>query len=1479
MAEFRLGRVKFNWTGDWAVNKSYLIDDIVKFGGNTYVAITNHTSTANISDFYSNDLSNWNVHIEGLEQKGEWSAGVYYRINDLVTFGNVVYRVVTAHTSEGTFIDETKVVEYVKGFKSEGDWDQNSEYQSGDVVNYNGSSYVALSTSLAGFQPPAYLGIATDPNAKWTILSDGLAGAASTYIEGSFYRGDLTQYGGNIYRHKIGVTTNVSPLQVGVGSEGDSAYNGDAVWDLLVKGFNFVGNFSTTFNYHPGHIARYGSDSFISIGNSHTNVIPTAGIGTFWEVLASGDSSAALNTKGDLLTYNGGNTRIGIGSTGYALAVQSNGLPGYEIVGNQTRIYYVDSEDGIDTNNGLAPNLAFKTIKQACVAARPKTNITNMVYTASTGVATVTAPGHGLLNTGTFVQLQDIQFECLSGGNVFNVLGMTFNGAVGIATITAIGLGAAPEIGIGATVRLRNLSVQYTGTARFQHQFKSALDNAIQSGGNYAHTFNSCVTNGVTVVGGSSITPTGATYDATSGNFVMTLAGHSLSTSDKITIADNAFTFTCTMNNNATQKTYPRPGKDPAQGQQLNITGTTTNTFTVNVGTSPIVDHKPTAVSYNQDTGDMVCTIGAHSLTVGTSVRLETEGMTFRCSMDGYTTDHPYPRQVAGDGSPDPAYNTALNITAVTTNTITINVGTGAESQSIIGKFPAVHTQGSYEFNVTAVPDANSIALNVGVSTIAYAYQSGGTAFVGLTTTKYPDKVSKSYYEVLEVPDTDNFKTNVGISSINHTYVEGGQVTDLTPAILKLSASQFYEQLPITVPPFTSIIGNALRASQVLPKDATSDDSVTPNRRSHMFKMSDATTIQAISMKGMEGFHYDPNAPLVLDNANLRTGIGTTAAGVFISLNPDSPINNKSPYVKDCTCFSDPATESGRFGGGAVGVFIDGGVHDVGAKSMVFDAFTHVCSDGAGFILDKGAISEIVSCFTYYAKWGYYSGGGSRIRGVGGNNSYGDYGVISSGFSTDEVPRTATVFGDMASVNGVSKAGTLAIGATMFGQTSKASAWFLNDQITADKIYFKYQPGYGNAGIGTTGFVDGEIIWFGAGAEASSGVGSITVGAAASSVTGQKGTIMEVDNISSSLLVGDAIGFTTTLYGATDRFFIINTITNVAAAQTYIAWRAGSQTGLSTVYYNRATLSVSPEKATGTWDTRNLGSGNGSQIEVRTLFSQARLTGHDFLAVGTGNKTETGYPNVNLANVIQGQETNVFGPGKVFFVSTDQGGNFRVGDFFSVDQLTGRATLDASAFNLSGLTELRLGSLGGQVGEAISEFSSDPAMSGNSNSACPTEFAVKGFITRGSMGTKAMTPPVGTTAQRPGGIDDEFNTGCLRFNTTLGALEYYNGTTWIQPGVESYSTVNSSFSAEVGKNYFVNTNGGGVTATLPASPDLGAKITFYDVAKTFDSNALTVSRNGKPIQGDNANLTVNTEGAAFSLVFSGDTYGWRIFSI
>ena len=79
--------------------------------------------------------------------------------------------------------------------------------------------------------------------------------------------------------------------------------------------------------------------------------------------------------------------------------------------------------------------------------------------------------------------------------------------------------------------------------------------------------------------------------------------------------------------------------------------------------------------------------------------------------------------------------------------------------------------------------------------------------------------------------------------------------------------------------------------------------------------------------------------------------------------------------------------------------------------------------------------------------------------------------------------------------------------------------------------------------------------------------------------------------------------------------------------------------------------------------------------------------------------------------------------------------------------------------------------------------------------------------------------------------------------------------------------------------YFVNTTGGQITATLPSNPDLGDTVRFYDVAKTFDSNNLIIGRNGKLIQGDSSNMTVSLEGAAFELTFSGDSYGWRLFSV
>jgi hypothetical protein len=89
----------------------------------------------------------------------------------------------------------------------------------------------------------------------------------------------------------------------------------------------------------------------------------------------------------------------------------------------------------------------------------------------------------------------------------------------------------------------------------------------------------------------------------------------------------------------------------------------------------------------------------------------------------------------------------------------------------------------------------------------------------------------------------------------------------------------------------------------------------------------------------------------------------------------------------------------------------------------------------------------------------------------------------------------------------------------------------------------------------------------------------------------------------------------------------------------------------------------------------------------------------------------------------------------------------------------------------------------------------------------------------------------------------------------------------------------ANFAAIAGNDYFVDTASSAVTMTLPAAASTGDRIRVFDLRKTFDTNNLTVDRNGHLIQGDADNLTVATESAAFDLVYSGATYGWRIFAV
>tara|TARA_R100001086_G_scaffold148783_1_gene78789 strand:- start:1334 stop:2035 length:702 start_codon:yes stop_codon:yes gene_type:complete len=90
-----------------------------------------------------------------------------------------------------------------------------------------------------------------------------------------------------------------------------------------------------------------------------------------------------------------------------------------------------------------------------------------------------------------------------------------------------------------------------------------------------------------------------------------------------------------------------------------------------------------------------------------------------------------------------------------------------------------------------------------------------------------------------------------------------------------------------------------------------------------------------------------------------------------------------------------------------------------------------------------------------------------------------------------------------------------------------------------------------------------------------------------------------------------------------------------------------------------------------------------------------------------------------------------------------------------------------------------------------------------------------------------------------------------------------------------WRAVSAAETVQPGAQLLVNTSSGAVTITLPASPAAGDEVTFLDARYTFDTNNLTVGRNSSNIVNAAADLTVATEGAGFTLVFSGDaTVGW-----
>ena len=397
---------------------------------------------------------------------------------------------------------------------------------------------------------------------------------------------------------------------------------------------------------------------------------------------------------------------------------------------------------------------------------------------------------------------EDFVVDSANGQNRIKFISGTPSAGQIIRTGITSGIGYAPLIGAGATVSITGGQITDIHLRGFGSGYRNPPEISIDSVTGTGVSFTSTVGAGgtlasISVVNTGSGYPehryagiTTATYDPTTGVLTITSAGHGITTGDTIKIPNNSIVFTCTSNNNSTNNPYPR-STDPAANRWLTATTVDDDTIEVNVGTSNFVYFTPTAADYNSATGLMELTIGNHSLSAGTKIKLANDSLTFTCDKDGNATQHTYPR------STDPFYDTSINIESVSATTITINVGqsapadqyghtfVSATSGAVISGGNYLHTFVSASSNALII-EGDPVKVNIGIPSnyfsVPLVYSSGNSgngvgAKADITVGNSGDIISfvmsdpGTYYSVQDVltPDTSS---NGLVTSTSGTFTE-----------------------------------------------------------------------------------------------------------------------------------------------------------------------------------------------------------------------------------------------------------------------------------------------------------------------------------------------------------------------------------------------------------------------------------------------------------------------------------------------------------------------------------------------------------------------------------------------------------------------------------------------------------------------------------------------------------------------------------
>jgi len=343
----------------------------------------------------------------------------------------------------------------------------------------------------------------------------------------------------------------------------------------------------------------------------------------------------------------------------------------------------------------------------------------------------------------------------------------------------------------------------------------------------------------------------------------------------------------------------------------------------------------------------------------------------------------------------------------------------------------------------------------------------------------------------------------------------------------------------------------------------------------------------------------------------------------------------KGPYIQNCT--SDTTT--------GTGIYIDGD-KAVKTKSMNVDAFTQYNQGGVGVAVTNEGYAQLVSVFTICCDKAITVHKGGQADLANSNCSFGTQGLVADGVSPEQFTGIVT-----------------------------ASAAAAQDNVTI------------NVGAVTTRPYDGQVVYFD---QLYKSVETITVGSGGTGYT--QAPTVTVDSPTGPN--GEtASAFATIENGAVTEISIISSGSQYTSTPSVTI--SGPQSGINTA---TATANMAD-----TYFTINSATPIVSGITTLTLaenlintvgvgstayfFQQSKIvaSSHTFEYIGSGNTITLATPKRGGVT-IQANEVVSQNGGRVIYTSTDQAGNFRIGDDLQINQATG--TISGRAFSKSLFSEI-----------------------------------------------------------------------------------------------------------------------------------------------------------------------------------------------